>query len=146
MSATTELRTRRRPSHAPSIPARAQQTPAPIDERRERILDACTVALPAALTAALCLYQLTARSLWLDEAATFSIVSQHGAAFGAAVAHDGGNMLGYYALMHVLVGAFGGSTFVLRIPSAIAATVTVTVTAVLGLGLFGRRGRSRPGC
>ena len=48
--------------------------------------------------------ELTTRSLWLDEAATVAIASQHGAAFGAALAHDGGNMLGYYGLMHVLIG------------------------------------------
>jgi mannosyltransferase len=97
------------------------------------------VALPAVLATALCLYDITARSLWLDEAASVAIASQHGAAFGTALAHDGGNMLGYYALLHVLIGAFGSGAFVIRLPSALAAAGTVTLVGVLGLRLFGRR-------
>ncbi len=97
------------------------------------------MAIPTALAAALCLYDLSARSLWLDEAATFSIASQHGAALGSALAHDGGNMLGYYALIHVLIGAFGKGAIVLRLPSVIASVVTVCVVSVLGLRLFDRR-------
>ena len=59
------------------------------------------------LAIALCLYELTTRSLWLDEAATVAIASQHGSALWHAMTHDGGNMLGYYALLHVLIGWFG---------------------------------------
>ena len=59
-------------------------------------------AVPAVVALALCLIELTTRSLWLDEAATVAIAGQHGSAFWHAAAHDGGNMLGYYALLHVL--------------------------------------------
>ena len=72
------------------------------------------VGVPAVVALALCLYELTTRSLWLDEAATVAIAGQHGSAFWHAAAHDGGNMLGYYALLHVLIGWFGDGAFVIR--------------------------------
>ena len=40
-------------------------------------------------------------------------------------------MLGYYALLHVLIGWFGDGAFVIRLPSVIAA---------------GARGRARSAC
>jgi mannosyltransferase len=55
------------------------------------------------------------------------------------LAHDGGNMLGYYGLMHVLIGAFGSGAFVLRLPSALAAAATTGLVGLLGLRLFDRR-------
>ena len=107
--------------------------------RCPRLSDALIVGLPAVLAAALCLYDISTRSLWLDEAASVAIASQHGVAFGAALAHDGGNMLGYYALLHVLIGAFGSGAFVIRLPSALAAAATVAIVDVLALRLFDRR-------
>lgn len=101
--------------------------------------DVAVVAAPAVLALALCLAGITARSLGFDESATVAIVSQHGAALGAAIAHDGGNMAGYYLLVHALVSLFGKSLLVLRLPSAIAIGVAVAVTALLGLRLFDRR-------
>jgi mannosyltransferase len=97
------------------------------------------VGLPAAIAVGLCLYDLSARNLWLDEAASLSIASQHGGALGAALAHDGGNMLGYYGLLHVLIGWFGTGPLVLRLPSALGAGATVALVGLLGLRLFGRR-------
>lgn len=102
-------------------------------------LDALVIVAPGLLALALCLLQIGARSLWLDEAASVSIASQHGAAFGAALARDGGNMLGYYALLHLLIGAFGHGAVVIRLPSALAAAATVALVAALGLRLWGRR-------
>jgi mannosyltransferase len=107
--------------------------------RGERLRDAAAIGIPTAVALILCLYDLTARSLWLDEAATVAIVSQHGAALGAALAHDGGNMLGYYGLLHLLVGAFGHGAVVIRLPSALAATATVTITSLVARRLFDRR-------
>ncbi len=106
---------------------------------RERLVDWIVVGLPALLTLGLCLYDISSRSLWLDESATVAIASQHGAAFGAALAHDGGNMLGYYALLHVLMGLFGSGAFAIRLPSAVAAAATTAVVGVLALRLFDRR-------
>lgn len=106
---------------------------------RRRLADLAAVAIPTALALILCLYDITTRSLWLDESASISIASQHGAAFASAVAHDGGNMAGYYALLHLLIGAFGNGAVVVRLPSALAAATTVALLAVLGLRLFDRR-------
>jgi mannosyltransferase len=92
-----------------------------------------------ALAAALCAYGLSDRSMWLDEGATYAIVSQHGVALWHAIAHDGGNMLVYYLLMHVLVDLFGAGEVVLRLPSVIADAVTAGLTVVLGLRLLGGR-------
>jgi hypothetical protein len=108
-------------------------------ERRRGLSDALVVGLPALLAAALCFYDIATRSLWLDEAASVAIASQHGAAFGTALAHDGGNMLGYYALLHALIGAFGSGAFVIRVVSAIAAAATVALVGLIGLRLFDRR-------
>lgn len=90
------------------------------------------------LAAGLCLYELTTRGLWLDETATVSIASQHGAALGSAMARDGGNMLGYYGLLHVLIAAFGDGALVLRLPSVIGAAAAVGLTAQLALRLWDR--------
>jgi 4-amino-4-deoxy-L-arabinose transferase-like glycosyltransferase len=104
-----------------------------------RLADRVLVAFPALVALGLCLYDLNSRSLWLDEAASISIASQHGAAFGAALAHDGGNMLGFYALLHVLISVFGHGSLVARLPSALAAGATIGLTSALALRLFNRR-------
>ena len=92
---------------------------------------------PSALAAGLCFYGLGSRSIWLDESASISIASQHGAALGAAMAHDGGNMIVYYALLHVLIGAFGNGIVVIRAPSAIASACTVALTSLFAKRFFG---------
>ncbi len=107
--------------------------------RRARIRDMLVIAGPALLGLGLCLYDLTARSLWLDESATVAIARQHGGALGSALAHDGGNMLGYYGLQHVLIGLFGSGPFVIRLPSALAAAATTALVGALALRLFDRR-------
>lgn len=104
-----------------------------------RLLDLAAVGVPALLALALCLYDLNSRSLWLDEAASIAIASQHGAAFGQALAHDGGNMLGFYGLLHVLISLFGDGPFVARLPSALAAGATIGLTSAIALRLFNRR-------
>jgi mannosyltransferase len=114
-------------------------TAPPADADGARLWVAAVVAVPVVVAIALCLIELSARSLWLDEAATVAIASQHGSAFWHAAAHDGGNMLGYYALLHVLIGWFGHGAFVIRLPSVIAAGGVAGAVALLGLRLFDRR-------
>ena len=87
----------------------------------------------------LCLIEITGRSLGFDEAATVTIAAQHGSALGTAIAHDGGNMSGYYLLEHVLIGAFGNGAFAVRFPSVIASVATVALVGAIGLRLFGYR-------
>jgi mannosyltransferase len=107
--------------------------------RDRRLGDIALVAGPAALAIGLCLYQLTTRSLWLDEAATVAIAGQHGSALWSAISHDGGNMLGYYALLHVLIGWFGHGALVIRLPSALAAGAATAAVGLLALRRFDRR-------
>jgi mannosyltransferase len=97
------------------------------------------IAVPTLLAGVLAAIELDARSIWLDEAATVSITSQHGAALGSAMARDGGNMLGYYAVIHLLVGWFGSGLLVLRLPSVIACAVTTSLVVVIAERLFSRR-------
>jgi hypothetical protein len=107
--------------------------------RRERALDLGAVLAPGALAAGLSFYQLGTRSLWLDESASVTIAAQHGAALGAAMARDGGNMLAFYALLHVLIAGFGNGVIVIRTPSAVAAVATVVLVCVLAKRFFDRR-------
>ena len=97
------------------------------------------IAIPAALAAVLSLIGLGGRSLGFDEGATASIAAQHGAALWHAIAHDGGNMSGYYLLMHVLTGAFGDGLVVLRLPSVVATVFTVALIALIAQRLFADR-------
>jgi len=112
---------------------------APAAAGRGRLYEAAVIGVPTVVALVLCLIELTSRSLWLDEAATVAIASQHGSAFWHAAAHDGGNMLGYYALLHVLIGWFGDGAFAIRLPSVIAGGATAGAVALLGLRLFDRR-------
>jgi mannosyltransferase len=125
-------------------PVRASH-PAPSPGGRGRSWDVAVVVGPALLALALCLYELSTRSLWLDEAATVAIAGQHGSALWSAIAHDGGNMLGYYALLHVLIGWFGPGAFVIRAPSAVAAGAAAGAVSLLALRLFDRRAAAAAG-
>ncbi len=94
------------------------------------------IVVAAVVGALLAAVDLGTRSLWLDEGSTFAIVSQHGAALWRGIAHDGGNMLLYYLVMHVLVAWFGDATWVMRLPSVIANGLTGALVAALALRLF----------
>ena len=102
-------------------------------------LDWFAVIVPTALAAALLLYDLGGRSLWLDEADTFTTASQHGSALWHWALNDGGNMVLYYLGMHVVTGALGTSEITLRLPSALAAIATVPTAFFLLRRLFDRR-------
>ncbi|HEX4012124.1 MAG TPA: glycosyltransferase family 39 protein [Solirubrobacteraceae bacterium] len=95
------------------------------------------VAGPAVLATILSLLAITGRNLGFDEGATVSIASQHGSALWSAIAHDGGNMSGYYLLVHGLIGLFGNGLFVLRMVSVIAVVATVALIAAIAGRLFG---------
>ena len=94
------------------------------------------IAGPAALAAILTFTGITTRSLGFDEGATVAIASQHGSALWAGIAHDGGNMSGYYLLLHVLIGAFGDGLLVLRIVTGLATVATVALVSLIARRLF----------
>jgi uncharacterized membrane protein len=120
---------------APEATARAVSEATRSETRREALL----LLAPALLAFAFCLIQIAGRSLGFDESATYAIVSQHGAALRHAIAHDGGNMSGYYVLLHALVSAFGGSLWVLRLPSAVGIALAVLFAGGLARRLFHAR-------
>jgi mannosyltransferase len=103
---------------------------------RERLLGAAAVAVPCVLAIVLAFYKITGRSLWLDEAASVAIASQHGISLWHAMEHDGGNMLAYYALLHVVLSVFGDGTLAIRFVSALATGATVTLVCLLARRLF----------
>jgi len=113
--------------------------------RRPRIQDLIALAIPALVGALLCAIELGTRSLWLDEGSTFAITSQHGAALWKGIKGDGGNMLLYYLLIHVVIKLFGGAAWVLRLPSLLATAATGGLTTLLGLRLFGDRRKAVAG-
>jgi len=126
---------------ASTTPARAHRPP-PSGTRRQSAgatRDVAIVAGPACLAAMLSLFDLSARSLGFDEAASVTIAAQHGHALGSAIAHDGGNMSGYYVLLHGVTALFGHALLAIRLPSVIATVATVTLVGLLGLRLFDRR-------
>lgn len=105
----------------------------------DRLMTVLSFLIPAGLGAGLTGYEVSSRSIWLDESATISIASQHGSALWSAMAHDGGNMLAYYALVHVLIQWFGDSTLVLRLPSVVATALCDGTVVLIGRRLFSRR-------
>ena len=124
--------------------AAVRADPEPTSARRritsdERWRDVAAVGIPALLAAFLSFIEITGRSLGFDEAATVTIASQHGSALGSAIAHDGGNMSGYYLLTHLLIGAFGDGLLVIRFVSALAIIATVALIGMIALRLFERR-------
>jgi len=132
-------------THAPTLDAELDPVPDGPGPRRlsrpgrARLRDVAVVAVPCAIAALLAFYEITARSLWLDEAASVAIASQHGLALWHAMEHDGGNMLAYYALLHVLLNLFGDGTLVIRFCSALATAATVAIVCLLARRLFDNR-------
>jgi mannosyltransferase len=101
--------------------------------------DLVPIAIVVAAGAVVSAVGLGTRSLWLDEGSTFAIASQHGSALWHAVGHDGGNMLAYYLLMHVVIAWFGHAAWVLRLPSVVANAATGGLVAAIALRLFADR-------
>jgi mannosyltransferase len=104
--------------------------------RRLRNPDLIPIAIAGVVGLLLAAIDLGSRSLWFDEGSTFAIVSQHGAALWHGIAHDGGNMLLYYVVMHVVVAWFGDAVWVMRLPSVIANGLTGALVAAMALRLF----------
>jgi hypothetical protein len=110
-----------------------------VQRRPDRRPSLLAVLVPTALNAGLVLYDLTARSIWVDEGATFADASQHGAALWHWIASAAGNMFLYYAAMHVEITLFGAGLVSLRLPSALAEIACVPLGYATLQRLLGRR-------
>jgi len=88
-----------------------------------------------ALAAALCLYRLGARSIWLDEAAALRIAQ---VPHFKALLSDGGNMAAYYLFLKGWL-VFGHTGWIARLPSVIFSVVAAGLFFLLARRLFGLR-------
>jgi mannosyltransferase len=107
--------------------------------------DGAAVAAPALLAAILCAIELTGRSLGFDEAASVAISTQGHATLAQAIAHDGGNMSGYYLFLHLWTDVFGTGTFAIRLPSVLAIVAATALVGRLAVVLFDWRVASAAG-
>jgi mannosyltransferase len=77
------------------------------------------------------------RSLWIDEAFTYSVASAPTAEFLDLVPFNGGNMALYYGVIHLWSRAVD-SDWMLRLPSLVFAAAAVPAFALLARRLVGR--------
>ena len=91
-------------------------------------------AVPAAITAALSLYQIGVPMLWRDELATWSAATRSLTQLYAMLHHVDAVLGIYYGVIHLWMGVFGDSATAMRLPSVIAMTGAAAV-----VGLTGRR-------
>ncbi len=126
-------------SRATLAPRHLRQTD--LAERGDRAgwRDVAVVLAPAAAALVIAVVEISSRSIWIDEAASVTIAAQHGSALWAAIAHDGGSMLGYYLLLHVLDLALGNGPLVMRLPSALATAAGAGILAEIGRRCVNRR-------
>ena len=97
--------------------------------------DWITLGTAMVLAAALCLYNLGGRSIWIDEAVSLRIARTPG---WAVLMSDGGNMAVYYALLRAW-SRLGDGLEVIRLPSALFSAVGVGLIYLLARRLFDRR-------
>ena len=98
-----------------------------------------TVVALTAASATACFVDLRSRSLWNDELHSALITTHHLGGLWSAVSADGGNMMLYYLLLHVVAALFGDGQVALRVLSAAAGTALTPVVYFLGRRMFGPR-------
>ena len=116
--------------HARPVPLRKRDLPA-------------WVAWPAVLiltgsSLGLAFFDLTKRSLWLDEGHTWLTGRQSIHGVISVARSQGYHLLPYYLLIHFLTVWFGDSSFVLRAPSVVAGGLAVPLLYLLVSRLGGR--------
>jgi mannosyltransferase len=100
-------------------------------------LVALILGVTTAIGAALRLHQLSAKSLWIDEAASVSFASMPWRAFVRAILTYEGNMSLYYFLLRGWMH-LGDSEFAVRSLSVLFAVLTIPAIYLLGERLFDR--------
>lgn len=89
-------------------------------------------AVPAAVTTALGVYQISVPMLWRDELATWSAATRTLPRLWAMM-HNIDAVLGvYYVLLHTWMAVFGDSATAMRVPSVLAMAATAGVVALIG--------------
>lgn len=99
---------------------------------RSRIAGWLVPVIPAAAELVIGGYKLGGPSLWRDEGYTINSSQRSVSQILALTWHQDAVHGLYYLLMHFVIGAFGTSAVVLRLPSLLAMCLAAGVTAVLG--------------
>src|SRR6516165_11426228 len=95
-------------------------------------------AVPAAVTAALGLYQIGVPMLWRDELATWSASGRSLTQLYAMLHHVDAVLGVYYFGLHLWMAVFGDSATAMRLPSVIAMAGAAAIVALIGRRLGGR--------
>jgi mannosyltransferase len=83
-------------------------------------------------------YRIGTKGLWLDEAFSAKYAQFGFSGLWQVVSKQDPNQGGYYLLLHLWVGVFGGSEPAVRSLSAVVGALAVPVAVLLGTRLFGR--------
>jgi mannosyltransferase len=96
-------------------------------------------AVPMLLTLALGVYQSGRAQLWMDELATWNAASRSTGQLYHMLHHVDAVTGVYYLVIHYWAEAFGHSTAMLRLPSALAMAAAAAFTALTARKAFGTR-------
>jgi len=97
-----------------------------------------TLIVITVIAAALRLYSLTSKSIWIDEAYSVELARLGWRDFCAVIAHQESNMVAYYLLLRLWV-LFGHGEAYVRVLSVLFSVATIPVIYLLGTRLFGQR-------
>jgi mannosyltransferase len=108
--------------------------PAPDECRRPPAHWPARLAVGAAtvVNLVLALYHLGGRSLWTDELTTWQISGQPVHAVLSTSGADGGHLVVYYLIVHLVIGLFGAGADALRAPSVVFGVAAVPLMYLLG--------------
>lgn len=121
---------RLRPRHARTEPLRKRDLPGWVSWP--------IVGVLTATSALLSFFDLTKRSLWLDEGYTWLASAQTIKGVMASAKQQGYHLIPYELVVHWAITNFGASSFVLRTPSVIAGAIGVPLFYLLVARLGGR--------
>lgn len=116
----------------------------PARDRADRIPPWLVGVIPALAELVIGGYKLGGPSLWRDEGYTINSSQRSVSQILALTWHQDAVHGLYYLLMHFVIGAFGTSAVVLRLPSLLAMCLAAAVTAVLGQRLARASGLPAP--
>ena len=116
----------------------------PARDRADRIPTWLVGVIPALAELVIGGYKLGGPSLWRDEGYTINSSQRSISQILALTWHQDAVHGLYYLLMHFVIGAFGTSAVVLRLPSLLAMCLAAAVTAVLGQRLARASGLPAP--